>query len=115
MYIAPIEAYLKMEDSQLEKVIRASDILADKIKSEAHIGEWTRERMLKELSEERERQIIRHEKSMQELRDSREKSIKQAIDFAWAHVIPEQLEREMNQRYRDAGMNTRISIEVHRQ
>lgn len=45
----------------------------------------------------------------------KDRPVKEALDFIWAHVIPEQLEREMNQRYRDADMNTRISIEVHRQ
>jgi hypothetical protein len=45
----------------------------------------------------------------------KDRPVKEALDFVWAHVPPEQLEEEMNQRFRDADMNTRISIEVHRQ
>ena len=41
--------------------------------------------------------------------------VKRAVDLIWSHVSPEQLEKEINQRFRDADMNTRISIEVHRQ
>jgi hypothetical protein len=45
----------------------------------------------------------------------KDRQVKEALDFVWAHVPPEQLEEEMNKRYRNADLNTRISIEVHRQ
>jgi len=47
--------------------------------------------------------------------NNQERRVKQAVDLVWSHVSPEQLEKEINQRFRDADMNTRISIEVHRQ
>lgn len=72
------------------------------------ISDFFHEQSLKE----REMQQSDLEKLMKENHESR---VKQVLDFVWAHVPPEQLEREMNQRYRDAGTNTRISIEVHRQ
>jgi hypothetical protein len=72
------------------------------------ISDFFHEQALKD----REMQQSDLEKLMKEKHDGR---VKQVLDFVWAHVIPEQLEREMNQRFRDADMNTRISIEVHRQ
>lgn len=130
----------KQDIKKLEDASRSLDILIENVKSDSHIGEATREDMLKEIYEVKrqaqERMKAMNEKRMQELLDlnakrnraeqgvsnmlqetskafrkTHEANVKEAIDFVWMHIRLETLEAEMNKRFENADVDTRVRLQ----
>jgi hypothetical protein len=86
----------KQEIRKLEQAIGDADILMENVKSDSHIGNFTRDNMLKEISDVKQQAQDRlkamNEKRMQELVDLQEKSIftistNAPLTVSYTHVL----------------------------
>ena len=86
----------KQEIRKLEQAIGDADILMENVKSDSHIGNFTRDNMLKEISDVKQQAQDKlkamNEKRMQELVDLQEKSIftistNTPLTVSYTHVL----------------------------